>query len=52
MWVGMGEMRRGGWRDVPVDVDEVNSTSIAGFQELGQPAQTRGVGGCGISNSG
>ena len=38
--------------DVPVDVDEVNSTSIAGFQELGQPAQTRGVGGRGISDSG
>jgi len=38
--------------NVPVDVDEVNGTSVAGFQELGQPAQTRGVGGRGISDSG
>jgi len=38
--------------DVPVDVDEVNGTSIARFHELGQPTQTCGVGGCGVCDSG
>jgi len=37
--------------DLPVDVYEVNGTSVAGFHELGQPAQTGGIRGRGIGDS-